>query len=72
MSEYVITPLAKADIFAIWSHIAEDSLSAADSVEEAIFDACSIIGELRLAAIFVPTLRLVHFVFGHSAGIRTT
>ena len=36
MSVYVLTPLAKADIFDIWSYIAEDSEQAADRVERAI------------------------------------
>lgn len=30
MSAYVLTPLAKADIFDIWGYIAENSESAAD------------------------------------------
>ena len=33
---YVLTPLAKADIFDIWSYIADDSEDAADRVEQAI------------------------------------
>lgn len=43
MSAYVLTPLAKADIFNIWSYIAEDSLTAADRVEQAIYDACDFV-----------------------------
>jgi antitoxin ParD1/3/4 len=43
MSVYVLTPLAKADIFNIWSHIAENSESAADRVEQAIYDACAFV-----------------------------
>jgi antitoxin ParD1/3/4 len=39
MSAYVLTPLAKADIFDIWAYIAENSETAADRVEQAIFDA---------------------------------
>jgi plasmid stabilization system protein ParE len=35
MSAYVLTPLAKADIFDIWSYIADDSQDAADRVEQA-------------------------------------
>ena len=41
MSAYVLTPLAKADVFSIWSHIAKDSEEAADRVEQAIYDACT-------------------------------
>lgn len=48
MSAYVLTPLAKADIFNIWSYIAEDNESAADRVERAIFDACALIAEAPL------------------------
>jgi plasmid stabilization system protein ParE len=45
MSAYVLTPLAKADIFDIWAYIAENSETAADSVEEAIYDACAFLAE---------------------------
>ncbi len=45
MIAYVLTPLAKADIFEIWSYIAEDSEEAADRVEGAIFDACSLVAK---------------------------
>jgi plasmid stabilization system protein ParE len=45
---YVLTPLAKADIFEIWRHIAEDSEDAADRVECAIYDACAFIAEAPL------------------------
>jgi plasmid stabilization system protein ParE len=48
MNAYVLTPLAKADIFNIWSYIAEDNESAADRVERAIFDACALIAEAPL------------------------
>ena len=39
MSGYALTPLAKADIFDIWSYIAEDNEDAATRVEQAIYDA---------------------------------
>ncbi len=45
MSGYVLTPLAKADIFHIWSYIVDDSESAADRVEQAIYDACAFVAE---------------------------
>ena len=32
-SAYVLTPIAKADIFGIWSYIADDNEAAADRVE---------------------------------------
>lgn len=41
MSAYALTTLAKADIFDIWSYIAEDNEDAADRAEEAIYDACA-------------------------------
>jgi hypothetical protein len=44
MSVYVLTPLAKADIFNIWSHIAENSEIAADRVEQAIYEGLRICG----------------------------
>jgi plasmid stabilization system protein ParE len=45
MSDYALTPLAKSDIFEIWSHIAIHSENAADSVEQAIYDACLFVAE---------------------------
>ncbi|HEV2202673.1 MAG TPA: type II toxin-antitoxin system RelE/ParE family toxin [Bryobacteraceae bacterium] len=45
MSGYVLTPLAKADIFDIWSYIAADSEDAADRIEQAIYDACALVAE---------------------------
>ena len=45
MSSYFLTPLAKADIFDIWSYIAESSEDAADRVEHAIYEACAFVAE---------------------------
>ncbi len=45
MSGYALTPLAKADIFDIWSYIASHSERAADRVEQAIYDACAVLAE---------------------------
>jgi plasmid stabilization system protein ParE len=45
MSIYAFTPLARADIFDIWSYIAEDSEDAADRVERAIYEACTFVAE---------------------------
>ena len=45
---YALTPLAKADVFEIWSYIAEDSVNAADRVEQAIYDACAFLAEAPL------------------------
>jgi plasmid stabilization system protein ParE len=45
MSAYVLAPLAKADIFDIWAYIAENSETAADRVEQAIYDACAFLAE---------------------------
>jgi len=49
MSGYVLTPLAQADVFNIWSHIALDNENAADRVEQAIYEACVFLsaGDLR-------------------------
>lgn len=43
MTEYQFTPQAEADLLSIWSFIAEDSVEAADRVEEAIYAACAFI-----------------------------
>jgi plasmid stabilization system protein ParE len=48
MSDYDLTPLAKADIFAIWAFIAEDNEVAADRVQHAIYDACTFLAESPL------------------------
>ena len=45
MSGYVFTPLARADVFDIWSYIAEGSEPAADRVEQAIYDACAFLAD---------------------------
>lgn len=45
MSSYALTPTAKADIFNIWSYIADDSEDAANRVEQAIYDACSFVAK---------------------------
>ena len=49
MSSYGLTPLAKADIFEIWRHIAQDNLDAANRVERVIYEACEFLaaGPLR-------------------------
>ena len=45
MSGYLLTPLAKADVFDIWSYIAEDNESAADRVEQVIYEACAFLAQ---------------------------
>jgi plasmid stabilization system protein ParE len=45
MRAYVLTALARNDIFDIWSYIAEDSEKAADRVEQAIFEACAFVAQ---------------------------
>ena len=45
MSDYVLTPLAKADAFEIWSYIADHNEEAADRVERAIYEACAFVAE---------------------------
>jgi len=56
MSTYVLTPLAKTDIFDIWSYIAEDSEVAADLVEKAIFDSCAFVAEAPVRGHCRPSL----------------
>ena len=48
MSDYDLTTLAKADIFAIWVYIAEHNEDAANRVEQAIYDACKFVAESPL------------------------
>ena len=59
MSGYVLTLLAKADTFDIWTYIADHNQDAADRVEEAIFDACAFSPKLPCAAIPARTLQPV-------------
>lgn len=56
MSGYALTPVAKADIFNIWSYIARDSENAADRVEQAIYDACAFLAEGHLRGHSRPDL----------------
>jgi antitoxin ParD1/3/4 len=63
MSRYALTPLAQADVFAIWSYIAEESEDAANRVEQAIYDACAFVADGPLRGHFRPdlTTRVVRF-----------
>lgn len=56
MGLYALTPLAKADLFDIWSYIAQDSEDAADLVEQAIYDACAFVAEAPLRGHLRPDL----------------
>ncbi len=49
MGVYALTRLAIADIFEIWSYIAQDSQDAANRVELAVYDACAFVAEVPLA-----------------------
>ncbi|HEX4136237.1 MAG TPA: type II toxin-antitoxin system RelE/ParE family toxin [Bryobacteraceae bacterium] len=63
MSDYVLTSLAKVDIFEIWAWIAEDNEEAADCVELAIYDACEFVAASPLRGHSHPDLtgRLLRF-----------
>jgi plasmid stabilization system protein ParE len=56
MSGYALTPFAKADIFDIWSYIADDSEKAADLVEQAIYDACAFVADAPMRGHSRPDL----------------
>jgi plasmid stabilization system protein ParE len=64
MSVYVLTPLAKTDIFDIWSYIAEANEEAADRVERAIYDACAFVAESPMRGHSRSDLTPVPFVSG--------
>jgi len=64
MSAYALTPLAKADIFDIWSYIAEDSEDAADRVDGRSTTLARLLPRLPCAAIPGPTSQPVPFVSG--------
>jgi len=48
VSEYELTPRARADIFEIWAYVAEDNEGAADRVERAIYNACEFVADSPL------------------------
>ncbi len=54
MKTYYVTPLAKSDIFGIWSYIADNNEEAADRVEGAIYDACAFVGKSPAVGHFRP------------------
>jgi plasmid stabilization system protein ParE len=56
MSVYALTPLARADIFDIWSYLAEDNEAAADRVEQPIYDACAFLADAPMRGHFRPEL----------------
>ncbi len=56
MSTYALTPLAKTDIFDIWSYIAQDSEETANCVEQAIYDAWVFVAEAPLRGHSRPDL----------------
>jgi len=56
MSRFALTPLAKADIFNIWSFIARDNEDAADRVEQEIYNACAFLAEAPLRGHCRPDL----------------
>ena len=56
MSAYALTPHAKADIFDIWSFIAQYSEDAADRVEQEIYRACSFLAAAPLRGHSRPDL----------------
>jgi plasmid stabilization system protein ParE len=64
MSGYVLTPLAKTDIFDIWSYIADDNENAADRVEQSIYEACAFVAEAPCGAILARISQPVLFVSG--------
>ena len=63
MSGYALTPRAEADVFEIWSYIAERNEDAANRVEQAIYDACAFLAENPLCGHSRPdlTARAVRF-----------
>jgi plasmid stabilization system protein ParE len=46
----------RADIFEIWSYVANDNVDAADGVEQAIYDACALLACAPLHGHFRPGL----------------
>ena len=49
MARYRFTPEADSDLFEIWSYIARDNPDAADRVEAAIYEACTLLAQSPLS-----------------------
>jgi plasmid stabilization system protein ParE len=49
MAGYRFTPEAESDLFEIWGYIARDNRDAADRVEAAIYDACTLLAKSPLS-----------------------
>lgn len=64
MRAYALTPLAKADIFNIWSHMATGNEDAADRVEQAIYKACAFLAEGPMRGHLRPDLTNPCFASG--------
>ncbi len=65
MTAYVLTPLAKSDIFDVWAYIAERSEPAADRVEQAIYEGCLFLAKGPLRGHTRPDLTARSLRFGH-------
>jgi plasmid stabilization system protein ParE len=72
MSVYALTPLAKADIFDIWSYIAVDSEEIANRVEQAIYNGCAFVAEAPTRGHSAPISPAAPFVSGRLPVILTT
>jgi plasmid stabilization system protein ParE len=49
MSKWDLTPRARRDLFEIWDYIANDNPTAADRIEQAVFNAFDLLAESPLA-----------------------
>ncbi len=56
MKRYALTPLAEADVNAIWAYIAADSIEAADRVEKEILNECVFLAKGPYGAHIRPDL----------------
>jgi plasmid stabilization system protein ParE len=74
MSRFVVTPDARADLFAIWEHIANDSIDAADKVIGQIEESFGRLAEMPGMGHFREDLLDQHFrfwsVYGYVIGYR--
>lgn len=52
MSSYQLTPQAVEDLFEIWAYIAGDDIEAANRLESAIYEACTLLADTPLAGRF--------------------
>lgn len=75
MSGWQLTPRARRDLFEIWDYIAEDDSTAANRLEQAVYESCDLLSKSPLAGFVrenltsLPVRSLSEFK-GNGQGVR--